>query len=32
MTNDERIYFSAIAISLVVVAYAFCVFSLEAMR
>lgn len=32
MSNDERIYWSVIAISLWVVAYAFLVFSMEAMK
>lgn len=32
MSNDERMYWSAIAISMVVVAYSFWVFSMEAMR
>lgn len=32
MTNDERMYWSAIAVSMVVVAYSFWVFSMEAMR
>lgn len=32
MSNDERVYWSAIAVSMAVVAYSFWVFSMEAMR